>query len=114
MDERPWKDYINLFVEKGNSIVEDPNILMRIVTIGNLVYNSWQESHEIGEADLRDFTDLCSEILYQGIFMCFLETPRRIGGTCWHEQGFYSICELIKICLAGSEKLKDFTIPAKI
>jgi hypothetical protein len=88
--EQTVVDYLEKFMALGTSINEDPTPLMKIFTIGNLVFNVMEESHEIAEIDMRDFEDLCSELLYQQIFVCFVECPRKMKKRQFHEKGFFN------------------------
>jgi hypothetical protein len=113
-DKKTVIDYLEKFMARGTSIDQDPTLLTKICTIGNLVFNSVEESEEICETDKINCGDLFSEFLYQQIFVCFVECPRRINKTKFHEKGFFDLSNLLKKCLIGSARLKDWTIPARI
>jgi hypothetical protein len=83
-------DYLEKFMARGTSIKEDPTPLMKIFTIGNLVFNMMEECQEIAKIDIRNFEDLCSEILYQQMFVCFVECPRKMKKRQFHEIGFFN------------------------
>jgi hypothetical protein len=82
-------DYLEKFMALGTSINDDPTPLEKFLIIGNLVFNAMEESHEIAEIDMRDFEDMCSELLYQQIFVCFVECPRKMKKRQFHEKGFF-------------------------
>jgi hypothetical protein len=107
-------DYLEKFMAKGTSINSDPTLWIRFITIGNLVFYVMEESREIARIDMRDFENLCSELLYQQIFVCFVECPRKMKKRQFHAKGFFDLSNLLKKCLIGSARLKDCTIPARI
>jgi hypothetical protein len=82
-------DYLELFMAKGTSIKEDPSPWEKMLTIGNLVYYTMEECHEIAKIDICNFEDLCSEMLYHQMFVCFVECPRKMKKRQFHEKGFF-------------------------